>query len=219
MTPILYDPFPGPGLAAAPGAPMPQLVLFNKPYGVLCQFSTSGARATLKDYLRIPGIYPAGRLDADSEGLVVLTDDGSWQARISHPRYKLAKTYLAQVEGIPDEGALDTLRRGVDLGGFTTRPAEVERVAAPAFLWPRIPPIRARRQIPACWLRIVIAEGRNRQVRRMTAAVGHPTLRLVRYAVGTFSLGDLPPGHYRRVDAGEAARALSTTLPVARYGR
>ena len=176
------------------------LVLFNKPFGVLSQFTDRGSpttRATLSDHIDLPGVYPAGRLDRDSEGLLLLTDDGRLQARIADPRFKLAKTYLVQVEGVPDDAALARLREGVTLNDGPTRPAdEVERIADPA-LWPRDPPIRVRAHIPDCWLSLTIREGRNRQVRRMTAAVGHPTLRLVRWRIGDWTLADLPPGQHR----------------------
>lgn len=175
------------------------LVLFNKPYGVLSQFTDRGSpttRATLSDFVKIPGVYPAGRLDRDSEGLLLLTDDGRLQARIADPRFKLPKTYLVQVEGTPAEETLDRLRTGVLLNDGPTRPAEVERIEDPA-LWPRDPPIRVRASIPDCWLKLTIREGRNRQVRRMTAAVGHPTLRLVRWRIGDWTLGDLSPGEWR----------------------
>jgi 23S rRNA pseudouridine2457 synthase len=174
-----------------------RIILLNKPYGVLTQFTSAEGRPTLKDYLAVPGVYAAGRLDADSEGLVVLTDDGTLQARISHPRHKLEKTYWAQVEGIPDEAALAALRRGVDLGDFVTRPCRARLIPEPAGLWPRDPPIRFRQAIPTAWLELVIAEGKNRQVRRMTAKVGHPTLRLVRWAVGAWTLEGLAPGRWR----------------------
>ena len=176
---------------------MPRLILLNKPYGFLCQFSPSGGRPTLAGLVPVPGVYPAGRLDADSEGLVVLTDDGRLQARIADPRHKLEKGYWVQVEGVPGPQALEALRRGVDLGEFVTRPAHVEVIGEPAGLWPRDPPIRERRAIPTAWLDLRIREGRNRQVRRMTAAVGHPTLRLVRWAVGDWSLDGLAPGEWR----------------------
>jgi 23S rRNA pseudouridine2457 synthase len=177
------------------------LVLFNKPFGVLSQFTDRGSpstRATLSDHIDLPGVYPAGRLDRDSEGLLLLTDDGRLQARIADPRFKLAKTYLVQVEGVPDDDALARLRGGVLLNDGPTRPAEVDRIAEPA-LWPRDPPIRVRAHIPDCWLSLTIREGRNRQVRRMTAAVGHPTLRLVRWRIGDWTLADLPPGQHRIV--------------------
>lgn len=177
------------------------LVLFNKPYGVLSQFTDRGSpttRATLSNHLAIPGVYPAGRLDRDSEGLLLLTDDGRLQARIADPRFKLAKTYLVQVEGEPTPAALDRLRGGVMLNDGPTRPAEVEAIDDPG-LWPRDPPIRVRASIPDRWLRLTIREGRNRQVRRMTAAVGYPTLRLVRWRIGEWELGDLAPGAWRLV--------------------
>jgi 23S rRNA pseudouridine2457 synthase len=175
------------------------LVLFNKPYGVLSQFTDRGTtttRATLSDFIDMPGIYPAGRLDRDSEGLLLLTDDGRLQARIADPKFKLPKTYLLQVEGEPDPAALDQLKGGVLLNDGMTRPAEVERIDDPA-LWPRDPPIRFRASIPDSWLKLTVREGRNRQVRRMTATVGHPTLRLVRWSIGDWSVADLAPGVWR----------------------
>ena len=176
------------------------LVLFNKPYDVLSQFTDRGtagsARQTLSDFIDVPGVYPAGRLDLDSEGLMLLTDDGRLQARIADPKYKTAKTYLAQVEGDVTDEALASLRRGVRLKDGPTRPAMAELIPAPQ-LWPRDPPIRVRKNIPDCWISLTISEGRNRQVRRMTAAVGHPTLRLVRWAIGDWTLDDLPPGAWR----------------------
>lgn len=181
------------------------LILFNKPYGVLTQFSPVEGRQTLKDFLTIPGIYPAGRLDADSEGLLVLTDDGRLQARLADPRHKLPKVYRAQVEGIPDAAALARLEAGVDLGDFVSRPARARIIPAPDGLWPRQPPIRTRLHIPTTWLELTIAEGKNRQVRRMTAAVGYPTLRLVRWAVGPFSLQGLPIGGWSEADSGKLA--------------
>ena len=179
------------------------LILFNKPYLVLCQFSPQALRATLADYLSMPDIYPAGRLDADSEGLMLLTDDGKLQHRISHPARKQPKTYLVQVEGTPDRARLNHLRTGVDLGDFTTQPGIAKEVATPEWLWPREPPIRQRVNAPTHWLALTITEGKNRQVRRMTAAVGLPTLRLVRIAIGPFSLETHPllPGESQSVDA------------------
>ena len=180
------------------------LILLNKPYGVLSQFTDRGtgdARATLSDYVAVPGVYPAGRLDRDSEGLLLLCDDGRLQARIADPRFKLPKTYLVQVEGQPDEAALAALRRGVMLKDGMTRPAEVEAIAPPA-LWDRDPPVRFRKSVPDSWLRLTIREGRNRQVRRMTAAVGLPTLRLVRWQIGGWSLEGIAPGTWREGDAG-----------------
>ena len=179
---------------------MSQLLLFNKPYGVLSQFSRSDAATpVLADYIDLPGIYPAGRLDKDSEGLLLLTDDGKLQHCISHPRHKLVKTYWAQVEGIPDPVALDKLTTGVELKDGITAPAEVKLIPEPA-IWPRTPPIRYRAAIPTSWLELKISEGRNRQVRRMTAAVGFPTLRLIRYAVGNWTLGDLSPGQWHLIE-------------------
>lgn len=176
------------------------LILFNKPYDVLSQFTDRGSptvRATLSDYIAIPGVYPAGRLDRDSEGLLLLTDDGRLQARIADPRFKAPKTYLVQVEGVPDDAALAALRRGVTLKDGPTRPAAAERIAPPD-LWPRTPPIRVRQAIPDSWLTLTIHEGRNRQVRRMTAAVGHPTLRLIRWSIADWTLDAIPPGDWRQ---------------------
>lgn len=176
---------------------MTLLILFNKPFGVLSQFTDRGTegspRATLSDFINIPGVYPAGRLDRDSEGLLLLTDDGKLQARISNPRHKMPKTYLVQIEGLPDEAALDALRTGVTLKDGPTRPAEIRRIDPPD-LWPRNPPIRIRKTVPDTWLEITISEGRNRQVRRMTAHIGHPTLRLVRWRIGGWTLDGLPSG-------------------------
>lgn len=177
------------------------LIAFNKPFGVLSQFTDAKSptpRATLSDFVDVAGVYPAGRLDRDSEGLLLLTDDGRLQARIADPAFKLPKTYLVQVEGAVDEDALAALRRGVMLKDGPTRPAEVAAIDAPA-LWPRDPPIRYRASVPDHWLRLTIREGRNRQVRRMTAAVGLPTLRLVRWQIGDWSLGELAPGSWTRV--------------------
>ncbi|MDB5718136.1 MAG: pseudouridine synthase [Sphingomonas bacterium] len=181
---------------------MGQLILFNKPYGVLSQFTDRGVptkRPTLSAFIDLPGVYPAGRLDRDSEGLLLLTDDGRLQAQIADPRFKLPKTYLVQVEGEPNAAALDQLRAGVRLNDGLTRPAAVERIDAPT-LWPRDPPIRYRASVADCWLKLVLREGRNRQVRRMTAAVGHPTLRLVRWSIGAWSVADVPPGAWRTAD-------------------
>ena len=159
------------------------------------------ARATLSDFIAVPGVYPAGRLDRDSEGLLLLTDDGRLQARIADPRFKLPKTYLVQVEGEPDAASLDRLRQGVALKDGITRPAEVERIDPPE-LWPRDPPVRFRKSVPDCWIRLTIREGRNRQVRRMTAAVGYPTLRLVRWGIGAWTLDGLAPGTWREAPVG-----------------
>ena len=209
---------------------MSTLVLFNKPYGVLTQFSAAEGRATLADFIVQRDVYPAGRLDADSEGLVVLTDDGALQAEIANPRHKLPKRYLVQVEGEPTEEALAALSGGVRLGDFTTRPADVRKIPEPECLWPRSPPIRFRKAIPTTWLELVLREGKNRQVRRMTAHVGFPTLRLVRWSVGDWTLEGLLPGEVkiievsrqpyprRRVDVGSTSknRRVSTKNPLFR---
>ncbi len=173
---------------------------FNKPYGVLSQFTPEGRWQGLRDYLDLPGFYAAGRLDADSEGLLLLTSNGALQARIADPRHKMEKTYWAQVEGIPSAQALQQLAQGVLLNDGPTRPARARLLPAEPPLAPRDPPIRQRQHIPTAWLELVIREGRNRQVRRMTAAVGHPTLRLVRVAIGPYQLGDLAPGAWARAD-------------------
>jgi 23S rRNA pseudouridine2457 synthase len=178
---------------------MSRLILLNKPFGVACQFSDDGLHPTLKDLVPVPGVYPAGRLDTDSEGLVVLTDDGPLQARIADPRHNLLKTYWTQVEGIPPEPALDSLRNGIALGSLVTRPSQARVIAEPRGLWPRDPPIRYRKVIPTTWLEIRIGEGKNRQIRHMTAKVGHPTLRLIRYSVGDWTLDGLAPGQWREI--------------------
>ncbi len=172
------------------------LILFNKPHGVLCQFSDGGGRPTLADHVDVPGVYPAGRLDLDSEGLLLLTDDGRLQARIADPKFKQPKCYLVQVEGEIDEAALAALRSGVMLKDGMTRPALAERIDPPE-LWPRDPPVRFRKTVPDGWIRLTIREGRNRQVRRMTAAVGYPTLRLVRWSIAGWSLEGLASGEWR----------------------
>ena len=186
-----------------------RLILLNKPYQVLPQFTSPDERRCLKDLVAAPGLYPAGRLDYDSEGLLVLTDFGPWQARISQPGAPFPKVYLAQVEGIPDEAALELLRRGVSLNDGPALPAPACLVTEPAWLWPRDPPIRERKAIPTAWVELALTEGRNRQVRRMTAAVGHPTLRLIRVAVGPWSVEGLGPGESREVPRDEAERVLS----------
>lgn len=177
---------------------MARLILFNKPFQVLSQFTDDRGRRTLADYIDRPGVYPAGRLDWDSEGLLLLTDDGALQARIASPRFHLPKTYLAQVEGRPGEAELDRLRGGITLKDGPCRPAPAEHIEAPE-LWPRHPPVRERLTVPDSWLKLILDEGRNRQVRRMTAAIGHPTLRLVRWRIGEWSLEGLAPGEWREV--------------------
>ncbi|MEM1230229.1 MAG: pseudouridine synthase [Pseudomonadota bacterium] len=171
-----------------------RILLFNKPYGVLCQFRGGDGRETLADYIDTPGVYACGRLDRDSEGLLVLTDDGALQHRLSHPEHKVSKCYYAQVEGVPDAAAITALTQGVDLNDGPTLPARCESVSAPPWLWPRRPPIRVRASIPDSWLCLTLKEGRNRQVRRMCAAVGHPVLRLIRYRVGSWTLDGLDCG-------------------------
>jgi 23S rRNA pseudouridine2457 synthase len=178
------------------------LIAFNKPFGVICKFSPEPGRQTLADFIEVPAVYPAGRLDTDSEGLLLLTDDGALQARISSPKFKLTKVYWAQVEGAPTEDALKALRGGLDLGDFVTQPAGARLIDEPASLWPRDPPIRHRAKIPTAWIELTLREGKNRQVRRMTAKVGFPTLRLVRAAIGGVSLKDLKLGAWREIDAG-----------------
>lgn len=175
---------------------MPRVLLFNKPCGVLCQFSPSAGKRTLKDFIPIADVYPAGRLDADSEGLVVLTDDGKLQHAISDPKMKLSKTYWVQVEGEPDEAALRRLRAGIDLGDCVTHPARARRIDQPSGLWERIPPIRVRKNIPTSWIEMELHEGKNRQVRRMTAAAGYPTLRLIRFRIGSWTLEGIQPGEF-----------------------
>ena len=176
------------------------LIAFNKPFGVICKFRPEAGRRTLADHIDVPNVYPAGRLDTDSEGLLLLTDDGALQARIANPRHELAKVYWAQVENVPTEDALAALRRGVDLGDFVTRPADARLIDEPANLWSRDPPIRYRAKIPTAWIEITLREGPNRQVRRMTARVGFPTLRLVRASIGRVGLEGLAPGKWREID-------------------
>ena len=191
---------------------MSELILFNKPYGVLSQFTDREAgRSTLADYIDLPHVRPAGRLDFDSEGLLLLTDDGSLQARIADPRHRMAKVYWAQVEGIPDAAALACLCGGVMLKDGPTRPAKARLMDEPEGLWPRDPPIRFRAKIPTTWLKLTLSEGRNRQVRRMTASVGHPTLRLIRYGVGPWTLEGLAPGMSQIVQIEKEALIVSTT--------
>ena len=180
---------------------MSRILLFNKPFGVICQFSRDGMHPTLADYIVLPEFYPAGRLDTDSEGLLLLTDDGKLQHRITDPKHKLPKTYWVQVEGVPDEEVLAKLRTGVQLKDGMTLPAEVQEMEEPAALWSRNPPVRFRKAIPTNWLELTVREGRNRQVRRMTAAVGLPTLRLIRYSIGNWTLNGINPGQWRDENA------------------
>ncbi|GAA5215162.1 pseudouridine synthase [Corallincola platygyrae] len=176
-----------------------KIVLLNKPFDVLCQFTDDQGRKTLADYVKEPNVYAAGRLDRDSEGLLILTNDGALQAKLTQPKRKTSKTYWVQVEKIPDEAALQQLRDGIELKDGMTLPAKVERMEAPD-VWPRVPPIRERKSIPDCWLSITITEGRNRQVRRMTAAIGHPTLRLIRYRIGNWTIDGIANGEYRVIE-------------------
>lgn len=198
---------------------MPRIYLFNKPFGVLTQFTDADNRPVLADYINVPAIYPAGRLDKGSEGLLLLTDDGKLQQVVSDPAFKLTKTYYAQVEGIPDDRALEKLRTGINLRDGMTRPAKVARIEGePPGLWPKTPPVRVRKSIPDCWLEIIISEGRNRQIRRMTAAVGNPTLRLIRYAIGDFRLDRLLPGDLKRLPD-ETVKIFTSSLPMYDRGK
>jgi 23S rRNA pseudouridine2457 synthase len=179
---------------------MARIILFNKPYGVLSQFTSEAGHLSLKEFISLPGVYAAGRLDADSEGLLILTDDGILQHRLANPRHKQPKTYWVQVDGVPTEAALEPLRQGVDLGDFVTLPAQVKAIPEPEGLWPRDPPVRFRKNIPTSWLEIILVEGKNRQVRRMTAKVGFPTLRLLRWRIGDWTLAGLAPGELKTLE-------------------
>lgn len=190
---------------------MSRIVVFNKPYGVLSQFTPEGKWRALSEFIDVKGVYVAGRLDADSEGLLILTDDGKLQARIAEPKFKLEKTYWAQVEGLPQEVDLQPLREGIQLSDFKAQPAKVRLIDEPPGLWPRQPPIRYRASIPTAWLEIRISEGKNRQVRRMTAAIGYPTLRLIRGAVGRMDVGTLAPGEWRIFEGGYGDLAPAST--------
>lgn len=191
-----------------------QLVLLNKPFGVLPQFTSPDGRPCLRDFVAVQGIYPAGRLDFDSEGLMVLTDFGPWQARISQPGSALAKRYRVQVEGAPTDADLEPLRQGLVLKDGPTLPAPARLIDEPPGLWPRVPPIRVRKSVPDRWIEVELHEGRNRQVRRMTAAIGLPTLRLIRWAIGPWTVEGLEPGAWRQVPVAEAERVLASGRPV-----
>lgn len=193
---------------------MSKIILLNKPYGVLTQFTPAEGKQTLKDFIPVPGVYAAGRLDADSEGLLLLTDDGALQARIAHPRFKLDKTYWAQVEGVPTPEQLMQLQRPLDLGDFITQPCKARQIAEPENLWRRDPPIRFRLSVPTSWIELTIREGKNRQVRRMTAKVGLPTLRLIRARIGPWSLENMQPGDW--CETHEIPEALRSRTPSPR---
>jgi len=183
---------------------MSKIILFNKPFNVLCQFTDEGIeRETLADYIKTPGVYAAGRLDKDSQGLLLLTGDGKLQSRISHPKFKLPKIYWVQVDGIPTDEALEHLRKGVELKDGMTKPAKARRIDEPVDLWERNPPVRFRANIPTSWIELTIQEGKNRQVRRMTAAIGFPTLRLIRYAIGPWTLNGLDTGVWKEASVDE----------------
>lgn len=184
------------------------LIAFNKPFGVICQFSPAGDKPTLKNHIDLPGVYAAGRLDTDSEGLLLLTDDGILQARIADPAQKLEKTYWVQVEGEPTDAELEPMRKPLHLGDFVASPAKVRGIQAPESLWPRDPPVRFRTSIPTSWLEIAITEGKNRQIRRMTAKTGFPTLRLVRVAIGPWQLDELKPGQWRETNPALLPRGM-----------
>jgi 23S rRNA pseudouridine2457 synthase len=199
---------------------MPRLILLNKPFGVICQFSADTLHPTLASLLPVRGVYPAGRLDTDSEGLVLLTDDGSLQHRVADPSHKLAKIYWTQVEGIPTEAALTSLRTGICLGEHVTRPAQARIIEEPPRMWLREPPIRFRKNVPTAWLELTLREGKNRQVRRMTAKVGFPTLRLIRYAIGEWTLDGLCPGEWKEVpEVGTPGTRLAGTSDRRRVRR
>ena len=194
--------------------PRQRLLLVNKPFRMLTQFTSEDGKASLQDVVTAPDMYPAGRLDYDSEGLVLLTNWGALQARLAEPRFKVAKTYFVQVEGVPDQSAIERLRNGIELNDGVTCPAQASLVDEPAWLWPRDPPIRFRRDIPTHWMSLTIREGRNRQVRRMTAAVGHPTLRLIRWSVGRWSLEGIAPGGSREADQHELQEFMRAKTPA-----
>ena len=188
------------------------LIAFNKPYGVICQFSPSGDKPTLKDFVDVANVYPAGRLDTDSEGLLLLTDDGILQARIAEPGRKIVKTYWVQVEGEPTDAELDPLRAGLNLGDFVTQPAAAKLIPSPTDIWPRNPPVRVRQSIPTAWLEIGISEGKNRQIRRMTAKIGYPTLRLVRISIGDWHLKSIATGNWQTISVPPSMMQRTKTI-------